>query len=212
MATSLLDALQDVAVYVGRVVLARVVGGQSTGVNAPAARKLREDLFAQFPFTPEAAGWLRENAGIAVKDFTSQRGGGYWYADQRLVLLFTAQMEAALHEHAHAWWEFHGHRLPAADELIDAVIRLSQEPDPAYAATQKLAYDYVHGIPAQHWAGMLVDRNDHEMFAGLASGTMGDMSKLPPYVRSFYHGLFVEPGDARRTLRGEQSAPRHDGG
>jgi hypothetical protein len=193
MAKGLLDALQDVVVNVGRVVVARVVGGEHTGVNAPAALKLREDLFAQFPFTPEAARWLRENAGIAVKDFTSQRGGGYWYADQRLVLLFTAQMEAALHEHAHAWWEFHGHRLPAADDLIDAVIRLSQEPDPAYAATQKLAYDYVHGIPAQHWAGMLVDRNDHEMFAGLASGTMGDMRKLPPYVRAFYNGLFVQP-------------------
>jgi hypothetical protein len=193
MAKGLLDVLQDVAVNVGRVVVARVVGGGQAGVNAPAALKLREDLFAQFPFTPEAARWLRENAGIAVKDFTSQRGGGYWYADQRLVLLFTAQMEAALHEHAHAWWEFHGHRLPAADDLIDAVIRLSQEPDPAYAATQKLAYDYVHGIPAQHWAGMLVDRNDHEMFAGLASGTMGDMRKLPPYVRAFYNGLFVQP-------------------
>jgi hypothetical protein len=193
MAKGLLDVLQDVAVNVGRVVVARVVGGGQAGVNAPAALKLREDLFVQFPFTPEAARWLRENAGIAVKDFTSQRGGGYWYADQRLVLLFTAQMEAALHEHAHAWWEFHGHRLPAADDLIDAVIRLSQEPDPAYAATQKLAYDYVHGIPAQHWAGMLVDRNDHEMFAGLASGTMGDMRKLPPYVRAFYNGLFVQP-------------------
>jgi hypothetical protein len=193
MAKGLLDVLQDVAVFVGREVLARFMGGAQAQVNAPAARKLRDDLLARYPFTPEAARWLRENAGITVKDFTSQRGGGYWYADQRLVFLFTAQMEAALHEHAHAWWEFHGHRLPAADELIDAVIRLAHEPDPAYAATQKLAHDYVYGIPAQNWAGMLVDRNDHEMFAGLASGTMGDMSKLPPYVRSFYRGLFVQP-------------------
>jgi hypothetical protein len=193
MAKSLLDVLQDAAVFVGRAVLARFMGGQTAHLNAPAARKLREDLFARYPFTPEAARWLRENAGIVVKDFTSERGGGYWYADQRLVFLFTAQMEAALHEHAHAWWEFHGHRLPAADELIDALIRLAAETDPAYAAAQKLAYDYVHGIPAQHWAGMLVDRNDHEIFAGLASGTMGDMHKLPPYMRGFYRGLFAQP-------------------
>jgi hypothetical protein len=40
---------------------------------------------------------------------------------------------------------------------------------------------------------MLVDRNDWEMFAGLASGTMGDMRKLPPYVRKLYSGLFLMP-------------------
>jgi hypothetical protein len=51
----------------------------------------------------------------------------------------------------------------------------------------------VHGIPEQNWAGMLVERNDWEMFAGLASGTMGDMSKLPPYVRKLYAGLFEMP-------------------
>jgi hypothetical protein len=193
MARGLLDVLQDAAVFLGRQVVARFLGGRSAQVNAPAALKLRDELFARYPFTPEAVRWLRDNAGITVKDFTSQRGGGYWYADQRLVFLFTAQWEAALHEHAHAWWEFHGHRLPAADDLIEALIQLAQEPDPAYTAAQKLAYDYVHGIPAQHWGGMLVDRNDHEIFAGLASGTMGDMSKLPPYIRLFYRGLFVQP-------------------
>ena len=31
---------------------------------------------------------------------------------------------------------------------------------------------------------------DWEIFAGLASGTMGDLQKLPPYVRRFYDGLF----------------------
>ncbi len=193
MANGLLGLVQNAIVFLGREVRARFMGGLEAQVNAPAALRLRDDLLARYPFTPEAARWLRENVGITVKDFTSQRGGGYWYADQRLVFLFTAQMEAALHEHSHAWWEFHGHHLPAAADLIDAVIHLSQEPDPAYAATQKLAYDYVHGIPAQHWAGMLVDRNDHEMFAGLASGTMGDMGKLPPYVRAFYRGLFIQP-------------------
>jgi hypothetical protein len=34
------------------------------------------------------------------------------------------------------------------------------------------------------------------MFAGLASGTMGDMRLLPPYVREFYVGLFQTPAGA----------------
>ncbi len=195
MTNGLVGLVQNAVLVVGREVLARFMGGAAAPVNAQEALRLRDDLLARYPFTPEAARWLRANASITVKDLASQRGGGYWYADQRLVFLYTAQMEAALHEHAHAWWEFHGHRQPAADDLIDAVIRLSQERDPAYAPTQKLAYDYVHGIPAQHWAGMLADRNDHEMFAGLASGTMGDMRQLPPYVHAFYHGLFVQPDE-----------------
>ncbi len=43
---------------------------------------------------------------------------------------------------------------------------------------------------------MLVEENDWEMFAGLDSGTMGDMRLLPPYVREFYMGLFQMPADA----------------
>jgi hypothetical protein len=34
---------------------------------------------------------------------------------------------------------------------------------------------------------------DWEIFAGLASGVMGDLSLLPPYVRRFYVGFFDEP-------------------
>jgi len=43
---------------------------------------------------------------------------------------------------------------------------------------------------------LLVDSNDWEMFAGLASGTMGDMNLMPPYLRVFYQGLFRLPDDA----------------
>jgi hypothetical protein len=58
---------------------------------------------------------------------------------------------------------------------------------------QRLAYGYIHGIPEQPWEGLLVTRNDWEMFAGLASGSMGDMRLLPPYVRTLYRGLFEMP-------------------
>jgi hypothetical protein len=194
MVIGLLNLLDGGRVFLGRRAMSLWMGGRPFGVNASAALKLREKLFAEYPFTPEAAAWLRQNTAVAVKDPARTAGGGYWYHSSRLVFLFTGQMEAALHEHAHAWWEFHGHRLPAADDLIDALIRLAAEPDPAYAAVRGLAHDYVHGIhtPDRDWPGMLVDRNDHEIFAGLASGTMGDMSKLPPYMRVFYRGLFKQ--------------------
>jgi len=154
---------------------------------------LRESLFARYPFTPEAAAYIRRHSHIAVRDPAGTTGGGYWDPGRRLVFLYTGQDEAALHEHAHVWW--HERRLAPgqADGMIAATVRLSEEPDPRYASTQRLAHDYVHGIPAQGWAGMLVERNDWEMFAGLASGTMGDMRRLPPYVRAFYRGLFQMP-------------------
>ena len=192
MSNPLLDAVEGTKVVIGQEVLAKVMAGWQAQVNSPAALALREDLFAHHPFTPEAADFLRRQTRIVVKDPAATGGGGLWYRDYDLVFLYTGQMEAALHEHSHGWWEFHGHRVPArTDELIAALKRLAGETDPAYARTQKLAYDYVHGIPAQHWPGMLPDHNDHEIFAGLASGTMGDMSLLPPYIRSFYAGLFV---------------------
>ena len=170
--------------------------GADAGVpwDTPQAQALRDSLFARYPFTPEAAVYLRAHSHIAVRDFHSTSGGGYWDPGRRLVFLYTAQDEAALHEHTHVWW--HEHRLAPgqADGMIAATVRLSEERDPRYARTQHLAYDYVHGIPAQGWAGMLVERNDWEMHAGLASGTMGDMGLLPPYVRQFYTGLFRMPG------------------
>ncbi|MFL5734316.1 MAG: hypothetical protein ACJ78Q_14105 [Chloroflexia bacterium] len=142
-------------------------------------------------FTPEAQTWLRANVNLHVDDLTSTRGGGYWQPANREVRLFTAQDEAAVHELAHAWW--HDRRHPVKDEMINATIRLSEETDPRYRDTANLAHGYIHGILEQNWPGMLVDRNDWEMFAGLASGTMGDMRKLPPYVRQLYQGLFLMP-------------------
>jgi hypothetical protein len=147
-------------------------------------------------FTPEAQEWLHANVNLRVDDLASTRGGGYWRPESREVHLFTAQAEAAVHELAHAWW--HDRRHTLKDEMIEATVRLSAERNPGFSDTARLAHGYVHGIPEQNWPGMLVDRNDWEMFAGLASGTMGDMRKLPPYVRSLYAGLFIMPTDNRR--------------
>ncbi len=170
------------------------------GFGGPAARahdgsskawRFLEGVMKAHHFTPEAEEWLRKTVRLRVDDLASTRGGGYWQPAMREVRLFTAQHEAAVHELAHAWW--HYRRESLKDEMIEATVRLSAERDPRYADTARLAFGYVHGIPEQPWEGLLVTRNDWEMFAGLASGTMGDMSRLPPYVRRLYSGLFEMP-------------------
>lgn len=163
--------------------------------------KIHPDL-PELPLTSNAWDWLKEyGVKVSVRDPRTTRGGGYWWPDRKLVDLFTAQEEAAIHELAHAWW--HERRLQgaAAAELIVAVVKLSEETDPRYARAAELARHYVYGIPSQRdpnsptgwWRGLLVEGSDWEMFAGLASGTMGHLERLPPYVRRFYRGLFDEP-------------------
>jgi hypothetical protein len=171
-----------------------------SGSGEAAAWTLVDRVMHEHHFTAHAQEWLRSNVNLRVDDVNSTRGGGYWKPALRQVHLFTAQHEAAVHELAHAWW--HDRRIGREDEMIEAVVRLSQEAAPQYRATARLAHDYVHGIPEQNWAGMLVERNDWEMFAGLASGTMGDMSKLPPYVRRLYDGLFEMPGGGSERMEG----------
>lgn len=158
----------------------------------------------ELPITPEAWEWMKQSGvTVQVRDPRTTTGGGYWWPDRKLVDLFTAQEEAAIHELAHAWW--HDRRLKgtAAAELIVAVVKLSEETDPRYARAAELARLYVYGIPSQRdpnsptgwWRGMLVEGNDWEMFAGLASGTMGHLERLPEYVRRFYAGLFDQPNE-----------------
>ncbi len=160
----------------------------------PAVAAFREEVLATFPYREEAKAWLR-TVDFEVEDLHSTRGGGFWYPDQRKVFLYTAQYEAAIHELAHAWW--HDRRIGQEDAMIATTIKLSEERDPRYQRMAKLAYEYVHGIPERNWAGMLVDRNDWEMYAGLASGMMADMRLIPPYVRPFYEGMYLLlPDDA----------------
>jgi hypothetical protein len=163
-------------------------------MSGDAARYL-EEVFAAFPYTEEAQAWLRANIALTVEDPGSVRGGGYWDPALDLVFLATAQYEAAIHELAHAWW--HTRRLGQEEALIQATIALAAEPDPRYARLRGLAAGYIRGIPAQQWPGLLADRNDWEMYAGLASGMMADLRLVPPYVRAFYTGMYrLLPDDA----------------
>lgn len=155
------------------------------------------------PFRPEAIATLRDwGVKIQVRDPRATGGGGFWWPDRKLVDLFTAQEEAAIHEVAHAWW--HPRRLQGtnAAEMIVATVHLSEENDPRYARASQIARYYVYGIPEQKdansetgwWMGQLVNQgNDWECYAGLASAVMGDLSLLPPYARRFYAELFDDP-------------------
>jgi hypothetical protein len=159
--------------------------------------------FKRYPFTPEAIEYFR-TLRLEAGDLSAPHGGGFWWDRRNLVQIRGAQDEAALHELSHAWWHHERLRGNNAREMMDAVVRLARESDPRYAAARQLADYYVNGIPSQpdpssptgYWRGMLVEDNDWEMFAGLASGTMGDMQLLPPYVRRFYVGLFEQPPTA----------------
>ncbi|NPV08003.1 MAG: hypothetical protein HPY83_08580 [Anaerolineae bacterium] len=148
-------------------------------------------VLAQYHFTSEASDWLRREITVRVDDPHSTRGGGYWIPEERRVRLLTAQHEAAVHELAHAWW--HDRRRGQERALMEAVTRAAHEPDPRYQQVRRLAEGYVYGTAHDGWPGLLVDSNDWEMFAGLASGTMGDLRLMPAYLRAFYRGLFQEP-------------------
>ncbi len=129
---------------------------------------------------------------VVIHDPRSTRGGGFWHPDRQLVELFTAQEEAAIHEVAHAWWEEMRRDGGTRREFLAAVLRLSEEPDPRFRDAASLAYVYEHGDPSTGFPGMR--DNDWERYAGLASGVMGRLEKLPDYVAQFYVGLLDAPG------------------
>lgn len=144
------------------------------------------------PLRPEAWKWLLAyGVKVQVRDPHSTRGGGYWHPDSHLVELFTAQEEAAIHELAHAWWEERRKDPAVLEAFLAAVIRLSKETDPQYKDAAELAYVYEHGDPRTGFPGMF--DNDWERYAGLASGVMGRLERLPEYIRGFYEELFEAP-------------------
>lgn len=184
----------------------------TTGIGAdPAARAslagggryadgvaFRDDVLERYPFTEEAKAILR-GVRFEVKNLRQPVGGGGWYGPEaRRIVLEGIQDEAAVHELAHAWADLAGfYRERAPDgppwpiwhrPFRAAVKRAADDPDPRYAAVQSLAHGYEYGVPALHFPGMF--DNDAERFAGLASGTMGDIARMPPYLADYYRGLF----------------------
>ena len=175
--------------------LALAAASPISAARNPAVAAYLDEALTTFPFTDAAKSWFRSAIIFEVENLESVNGGGFWYPDRYTVFLYTAQYEAAIHELAHAWWEERRPRLK--DALIAATVALSEETDPRYQRMQQLTYGYVHGIAEQNWPGMLVDRNDWEMYAGMASGMMADLRLVPPYVRDFYSDMYdLLPDDA----------------
>lgn len=177
-----------------------------------AARQWLNEFLRQWPFT-EAARRFFATINFEAGDLSREHGGGFWFPDSRTVQVRGSQAEALIHELAHAYWEDARLRGDAAERLVEAVIRLAEERDPRYARAATLAGHYVNGIPSQPdpdsptgwWQGMRQPDGswmDWEIFAGLASGVMGDLTLLPPYVRRFYQELFQRPTARRSRRRG----------
>lgn len=160
------------------------------------ARAWFEALWQRAPFTPEAVDYFR-TLRLEIGDLTQPLGGGFWIAGPRLVLLRGSQQEAALHELAHAWWE--PRRQEKRQALLHLLRDLADHPPADYPTVADLASVYANGIPTQpdpssptgYWRGMLAEENDHETFAGFCSGVMANASRLPPELRTFYHGLLL---------------------
>lgn len=162
----------------------------------------RKDIFDEYHFTPQAQNLLTEKTNFEIGDPYAARnsgGGGYWQPHRRTIYVNTPQDEATIHENTHAYWDRQrgGVGISAnqyAKDFVSEVVRVGSDPTlrEQYPTAQKLAQEYTWGN--DDWRGMWIPEenswNDWEMYAGLASGVMGDTNRLPPSLRPYYEGLF----------------------
>jgi len=180
-------------------------------LNPEETEQFRGWAFKEAGFTPGAQ---EELAKYELNVKRSVGAGGGWDEARRVIELGAPQLEVAIHECAHAYWGTQ--RDERKDALIEAVMRLAEEADPQYELAAHLADIYINGDPQTGFKGMKLSEsvlspsvwgygpedvwNDEEMFAGLASGVMGHLEELPPYIRTFYEGLFTgETGEYATT-------------
>jgi hypothetical protein len=165
----------------------------------PDGAAFRDDVLRRYPFTDPARRLLR-GVDVRVKNLREPRGGGLWYGPrERRIVLEGVQDEAAVHELAHAWADLAGFYeerkrggppWPTLNLRFRAAVkRAAEEADPRYRRVRRVARQYEYGDPAIGFRGMF--ENDSERFAGLASATMGDLGRMPPYLAAFYQDLFA---------------------
>jgi|GEM_PF-4199914 len=157
----------------------------------------RDSVLDRYDFTPSARDIL-QRIPVEIVDLNNTRGGGAWHPLERRIVLNGVQDEACLHELAHAWADESGfyvdphpedpHRLSRHYAFRRDVDRAATEDDPSYARVAFLAWEYTNGNPKTGFEGMR--EADWERFAGLASGVMGDIRLMPPYLRRWYEPLF----------------------
>ena len=180
--------------------------GDARGGRYRTGEDYRDDVLSRYPFTPSARRLLR-SVDFQEKNLREPAGSGLWYVPgERRIVLEGVQDEAAVHELAHAWADLAGFytdykpggpRWPALHPRFRAAVHAAaEEPDRRYAHVRYLARQYEYGDPATGFRGMF--DNDPERFAGLASGTMGNLRLMPPYVAAYYEGLFLAPAATDR--------------
>lgn len=163
----------------------------------PDGSQFRDQILERYDFTPAARDVLRR-IPVEVGDLSQPNGGGFWMPSERRIVLNGVQDEACLHELAHAWADETGfyvdphpddpNRLGRNYAFRRDVERAAVESDPAYIRVAFLAWEYTNGNPKTGFEGMR--EIDWERFAGLASGVMGDIRLMPPYLRRWYEPLF----------------------
>jgi hypothetical protein len=163
----------------------------------PDGSEFRDQVLNRYDFTSSARAILRQ-IPVEIRDLHNTSGGGGWYPGERRIVLNGIQDEACLHELAHAWADESGFYVdPHPDDpsrngrnfaYRRDVDRAATEPDPLFKRVAFLAWEYSHGNPQTGFEGM--KEIDWERFAGLASGVMGDIRLMPPYLRRWYEPLF----------------------
>lgn len=157
--------------------------------------------FLEIPFRQwlgREAGWTpraKQFFGATPMDVNWQgAGGGFFLGPSEGVALGGPGSEGAIHEFAHAWYDPLRKNPSFRQDFMNAVFTLADDMDPRYDHAASLARDYVYGDPYTGFKGMQYSDggwNDHEMYAGLASGVMGNLDLLPPYIREFYEPMFA---------------------
>lgn len=158
-------------------------------------------MVEQYPYTGAGKDFVANYPNVIVQNPGADGGGGRYRLkgnNPPRVFLNTTQDEAAMHEFAHAWqYEQLDARSQAwHDDFVRAFEFVANDPATAaqYPVASQLLSGYYNGLPG--WEqGMRTDKgwNETEIFAGLASGTMGDMRQIPPQLRPYYAGMFAMP-------------------
>jgi len=159
-------------------------------------------VLLRYRVRPEAAAEILAHCDVEVHDWSSTRGGGIMYQTgphRWLIVLYTAQDEAALHEAAHVHYEliqtddwiarFRGEYFHQADLAHHARFKRVRQ------ACHEGVYGDGKGFAGYRTASVSNPWYTTEMYAGLVSLVMGQVDQMPPPLRAFYDrpGCIYQP-------------------
>ncbi|OGM03229.1 hypothetical protein A3K72_01820 [Candidatus Woesearchaeota archaeon RBG_13_36_6] len=176
-------------------------------------------------FNSAAIEYLSQNFTLRVLDSATDKSlGGLYCPNHKAVFSPFQNQKTIVHELAHAWYtKYIGFNIPLQFRFVADVVNLANmDPhvNPMYTNAIALAHDYVYGDTFQGFIRGFEDPNnltyfdlfrltddpnglpmlginDDEMFAGLASFTMGRYyygeDSLPPFMWKYFRSLFNEP-------------------